>query len=463
MKVILINPLSEFVSKDIMPPLGLAWIAAVLEKNNVSVRIIDALAERKDLENVAHEVEGYRPDIVGITCVTHTRHEVFRTANIIKETCPDATIVIGGPHVTFTAEDSLRNVHSVDVIVRGEGEVTFLELLRALEAGTDLTKVKGISFRNRENIIHNPPRPFMEDLDSLPFPARHLLPMGKYDFKIPLTKVRATNVLGSRGCPMGCIYCSTSTMWGKRIRMRSPSNILDEIEQIVEEYGIKGIYFFDDTFTFHKRRTIEICDEIMRRGLDLTWFCESRVDVVDYELLTKMKEAGCKIISFGIESGSQRMLDTIKKKASVEQSINAINLCKKVGIKSKAFFMYSLPGELPQDIEATTRLALDLSPDISVSGMCDIRPGTELEDIAKEKNIIPDEFSWAKERSLPPKFRQKELPEEAIREIKRRVAVEYFLHRPVPLLKWVIKENIKLIPRLSELFSILISIIRGKY
>jgi len=252
-------------------------------------------------------------------------------------------------------------------------------------------------------------------------------------------------------------------MWGKRIRMRSSSNVTDEIAQIMEEHGIKGIYFFDDTFTFHKRRTIEICDEIIRRGFDLAWFCESRVDVVDHELLTGMKKAGCKIISFGLESGSQRVLDTTKKKISVAQSINAINLCKKVGIKSKAFFMHSVPGELPQDIEATARLALDLSPDISVFGMCDIRPGTKLEDIAKEKNIIPDEFSWAKEASLTPKFRQKELPEETIMKIKRRVAVEYFRHRPVYLLKWVMNENIRLIPRLRELVSIFISVIRGKY
>lgn len=461
MKVMLINPMTRFVTKDIMPPLGLAWLAAVLEQNSISVEILDALVERKDLETVANKVKKTCPDIVGITCVTATRSDAFKTADKIRVTCPNATVVIGGPHVTFTAEDTLRNIQSVDIIVRGEGEATFLELVKALESGTDLTEVKGISFRSEGNIIHNPPRPFIEDIDSLPFPARHLLPMEKYDFRIPFTDVKATNVLSGRGCPFGCIYCSTSTMWGKTIRMRSPSNVVDEIEQIVKEYGIRGIYFFDDTFTFHKRRTIEICDEIIERGLDLVWFCESRVDVIDEELLTKMKKAGCKIIAFGIESGSQRVLDIIKKKITVDQSIKATNLCKKVGIKTKSFFIYGLPGELPQDMEATFRFAYGLNSDIKIPGMCEIRPGTELEAIAKEENVIPDGFSWAKEGDFVPKFKQKELLDEEVARIQRKVMRWYFLN-PSHVFKRLIERNIKLIPDLRKIVSVYISLIRER-
>ncbi|MFC2051608.1 B12-binding domain-containing radical SAM protein [Chloroflexota bacterium] len=454
----LINPLSKFVNKDIMPPLGLAWLAVALEQNSISVEILDALVERKDLETVSNDVKKTCPDIVGITCVTATRSDAFKMADKIRGTYSSTTIVMGGPHVTFTAEDTLQNIQSVDIIVRGEGEVTFVELVKALESGKDLTQVKGISFRSGENIIHNPSRPFIEDLDSLPFPARHLLPMEKYDFTIPFSNVKATNVMSGRGCPIGCIYCSTSAMWGKKIRVRSPSHVVDEIEQIVKEYGIKGIYFFDDTFTFHKRRTTEICDEIIQRGLDLTWFCESRVDDVDEELLTKMKKAGCKIITFGIESGSQRVLDIIKKKTTIAQSINAINLCKKVGIKSKSFFIYGVPGELLQDMEATIRLVYGLNSDVKIPGMCEIRPGTELEFTAKELNIMPDGFSWAKEGDLVPKFGQQEPLDKQRAMIQRKVWREH-LFNPTYVLKRLIELNIKILPRLRQIVSAYISII----
>lgn len=450
MKVLFINPLTKYATKDIMPPLGLAWLAAVLEENDIPVQIIDALIEKKNLETLSKDVEKYGPDLIGITCVTHMRYDAFKTADMVKEALPDTTVVMGGPHVTFTAEDTLKNIRSVDIIVRGEGEITFPELIEVSETNGNLTGIKGISFRSGGKIIHNPNRPFIEDLDSLPFPARHLLPMEKYEFKIPFTDVRATNVLSSRGCPFGCTYCSTSTMWGKRIRMRSPSNIVDEIEQITKKYGIKGIYFFDDTFTFQKSRTISVCNEIIDRGLDVTWLCESRADVVDRELLTKMKEAGCKVITFGLESGSQRMLNNIKKSIRINQSINAINLCREVGIKSKAFFMYSLPGETPEELEATIRFAYDLNPDVFPFGMCEIRPGTEVEDIARRENIIPQGYSWAKEANVVPKFRQKNLPEEEIDKIFKNVKREYYL-KPSYILKRL--THIKDIATLKEYVS----------
>ena len=462
MKVMLINPLTRFVTKDIMPPLGLGWLAAVLEQNQISVSIIDALAERMDLETVVNKVKQNSPDIIGITCVTHMRKDAFDTADRIKQTCPKTTIIIGGPHVTFTAEDTLANIQSVDIIVRGEGEITFLELVKALESGTNYSDIKGISFRSGQNIIHNPPRPFIENLDELPFPARHLFPMDKYDFKIPFSNVRATNVLSGRGCPIGCIYCSTTNMWGKIIRVRSPKNVVDEIEKIVKECGIRGIYFFDDTFTFHRARVIQICDEIIARALDLTWFCESRVDVVDEELLYKMKKAGCKIVALGVESGSQRVLDIINKKISVSQSITAINLCKKVGLKSKAFFMYGIPGELPQDIEATFRLAYGLIPDEQIVGICEIRPGTEVEDIAREKNLLPEGFSWAKTGELLPKYQQDELFQQEVAKIQSKVRREYLL-KPGYALKLLLKKNFRLIPYLGRIASLYLSMIRKKY
>lgn len=449
MKVLLINPLTKFVWKDTMPPLGLAYLAAVLEQNSIGVGIIDALVERKGPGVVAEEVKKIHPDIVGIYCATEMRHDAFQTAYTIKQSCPEATIVMGGPHVTFAAEDTLENIQSVDIIVRGEGEDTFLELIKALEYGKDLTLIEGISFRDKDNIIHNSPRPFIQNLDALPFPARRLLPMDKYDFQIPFSKMRATNVISGRGCPIGCIYCSTSIMWGKRIRVRSPQNVVDEIEHVVKEYGIKGIYFLDDTFTFYKQRTMEICDEIINSNLGLTFFCESRVDSVDEELFQKMKQAGCKIIAFGIESGSQRVLDTMKKKIDISQAINAVHLCNKARIKSKTFFMYGLPEELPEEIESTYKLIYNLNSDVKVAGICKIRPGTELESIAKKKKVLPDGFSWANEPEPALRYNQNERFDEEVAKIIMKVRRELFF-KPAYIWRQLIDQNIKLLPYLAR-------------
>jgi len=458
LKVLLVNPMTKSVTKDIMPPLGLAWLAAVLEQNSINVSIIDALVERKDAETVAGEIGKACPDIVGIYCGTDMRNDAFQVANNIRKTGSGATIVMGGPHVTFAAEDTLQNVPSVDIIVRGEGEETFAELVKALNSGKELAGIRGVSFRNGKEIIHNLPRPFIEDLDALPTPARHLLPMDKYDFRIPFSRVRATSVLTGRGCPIGCIYCSTSFMWGRRIRVRSPQNVADEIEHIVKEYGIKGVYFFDDTFTFYKKRTMEICDEIIERNLGLTWFCESRVDSVDEELFRKMKQAGCKIIAFGLESGSQKMLDIMKKKISVPQSINAIQLCNKVGIKTKSFFMYGLPGELPEDIESTWRLLYGLNSDIKVTGICKIRPGTELEAMAKEESVLPKGFSWAKEAEVVPKYNQNERLDDEVAGVRAKVRRELFF-QPAYILRQLKERNIRLLPHLAKILYLYISML----
>lgn len=441
-----------------MPPLGLAWLAAVLEQKGINVNIIDALVERKNAEAVAGEARKAYPDIVGIYCGTDIRRDAFQVAHSIRKICPEVYIVMGGPHVTFAAEDTLQNVPSVDIIVRGEGEETFTELVNVLDAGKNLAQVKGISFRDGKNIIHNLPRPFIENLDVLPLPARHLLPMDKYNFRIPFSRVRATSVLSGRGCPIGCIYCSTSFLWGRRIRVRSPRNVVDEIEHIVNEYGIKGIYFFDDTLTFHKQRAMEVCDEMIERNLGLTWFCESRVDIVDEKLFLKMKQAGCRIIAFGVESGSQRVLDNMKKKISVSQSINAINLCNKAGMKSKSFFMYGLPGELPEDIEATFRLLYGLNSDIKVMGICKVRPGTELEAIAREENVLPDGFSWATEAELVPKYSQNKYLDEEVVRIKTKVRRELFF-KPTYILRQLKERNIRLLPHLANILYLYVSML----
>jgi radical SAM superfamily enzyme YgiQ (UPF0313 family) len=379
------------------PPLGLAYLAATLEQHGFKVRIIDAFVHKYGWEKLATEIKGYSPNIVGITCTTFTRFEGFKTAKLVKEILPDALVVMGGPHVSFTAEDTLQNIPEIDVVVRGEGELTLLELTKAFNDGRDFKDIKGISFRTRDgSIVHNEARPFIENLDLLPWPARHLLPMSEYGLTIPFTKTKATTVLTSRGCPIGCIFCSSSAYWGKRVRYRTVKNVVDEIEEVMEKYKLKGIYFEDDVFTINRKRVIELCNEIRKRKTDILWCCEARADNLDQELLSHMKTAGCAAISIGVETCAQKILKNVKKMITIQQVINAVKMAKKAGIKVHLFFMYGLPGESYKDLVSTIRFQYELEPDSASWSFTTIYPGTELEQIARFQGIIPPNFSWAR-------------------------------------------------------------------
>jgi anaerobic magnesium-protoporphyrin IX monomethyl ester cyclase len=242
MNVMLVFPPQGFTSKDVMPHLGLAYLAAVLEKNDIQVEILDAQVEKLSRTDLKKKYLHSKPDIVGITSLTEMRFESFEAAKIAKKSLPESTVIMGGPHASLAAHDTLLNVPSVDIIVRGEGEYTFLETCKTLENKGDLESVKGISYRcDGGEIIHNDHRQLIKNLDILPFPAYHLLSIEKYNFKLNVPhvgKLSALNVITSRGCPIGCAFCATSKMLGKKWRARSPSNVLEELEYLIDTYGI---------------------------------------------------------------------------------------------------------------------------------------------------------------------------------------------------------------------------------
>jgi len=460
MKIALIFPPNIYQTKQSMPPLGIAWLAAVLRQNGFKdIVLIDSMANRYSNEQIVDLLKKEGPDLIGISFGTQIRFSAFDLARLIKKDFPKVPIVAGGPHPTLTSQDTLENIPEIDIIVRGEGEISFLNLVKNIELGKDFSGVKGISFRNKNGeIVHNPPESPIHDLDSLPLPARDLLPIEKYDKTTTLSNKRTLNIMTSRGCPYWCVYCSTSEQWGHQIRHRSPKNVVDEIELILKEYPfIEGIRFFDDVLTMDKKRVLLICDEIIKRKIDFVWECEVRANTVDEEIITAMKKAGCEFIDLGIESGSDRILKNIKKGITVEQAIEAAKIIKKAGIGLKAFFMHGLPGETYEDIKKTVFLSRYLYYNLGVEGTTQgvsiIYPGTTLEAMAKEMGTLPKDFSWAKyyerDRSYPPLdpcifmpvFEQPNLTYEQIYSYVKRAKFAYFLRHPFNLLRTVLKHR----------------------
>jgi len=384
-----------------MPSLGVGYLASSLEQDGHEVHIIDAHVENLSWGRLRERLKKISPSVVGFSFTTENRFEAFRLIEQVKKAFPQVITIAGGPHVTPTAIDSLENIPSLDLVVRGEGEATMAELAHYLEKGKDYSEVLGLSYRRNGEVRNNPPRPFIEDLDSLPFPAWHLMPWDKYNFIIEVPgkgKVKHANIMTSRGCPFSCNFCATQNSWGRKFRARSPENILQEIKLLVANYGVRGIWFFDDAFTPNRQRVWDICEALIEAKLNLSWFCEVRVDTVDKELLQKMKEAGCYCVAFGVESGSQRILDqVIGKKISLQQVKDVTQWCNELGIKTNPFFIFSHPEETEEDIEQTMKMMRSWPPnsDISLS-LLHIYPGTRLEATAREKGILPSDFSWAK-------------------------------------------------------------------
>jgi len=423
MRVCLINPPriqpKVWGKPNVFPPISLAYVAAVLEKAH-EVCIIDAPTEgwrnleeidgtkyRVGLSNeeIAARIKQWSPDVVGIEIpFSGWAKTAFGVALATKSFNKKTVTVLSGQHPTARPEACLSNPN-VDFVVIGEQENTIFELVGALEQGRqDLKKINGIAFIKNGKPVITPSRPVIENLDSLPFPARHLLPMEEYYVAVKENPLRGvirkpwTIVITSRGCPHKCVFCSNCLVWGKKWRGRSPENVVDELEQVVKTYQVKQIDFADDNMTLDKKRMESICDLIVKRGLRIEWFTPNgiRADTLDEKLLTKMKKAGCKKIRIAPESGVQRVVDQIIKKnldlKSVEQ---AVILCKKVGIKVGCFFVIGLIGETKADIEETIRFAYKLrklGADSFIFSIATPVYGTELYEQAKRGGFLRDGF-----------------------------------------------------------------------
>ncbi|MBI4287973.1 MAG: radical SAM protein [Chloroflexi bacterium] len=363
MKVLLINPnyvtqvYGEETLDYLVAPLGLAYVAAVLKRDGVDVSLLEANALGLGMDDIEKEIKRQKPDLVGITGTTPLIARVEEIARRAKSADKGIKVVVGGPHATILPQEVLKS-QNIDFCVRGEGEITALELVKALEKGGDFGAILGLGFKSNGQIHLNDSRPLIKELDSLPFPARELLPMEKYIFPLPTGAVaRFTNLISSRGCPYLCTFCGQHNIWTRLVRFRSPKNVVDEIQAVKDKYGVAFVGFTDSNFPLNRKITMDICDEMAARGIKIKWACGSRVDLVDQELLRKMHKAGCQQINFGVESGNAEILKGYKKGITIDQAKTAIKQAKKAGLKVYTYFMVGGPGETRETAEETIKLA----------------------------------------------------------------------------------------------------------
>jgi radical SAM superfamily enzyme YgiQ (UPF0313 family) len=391
MRVLLINPYYP-ISETPSPPLGLAYLGAALEQAGVQVKILDYVVypyRRQDLESV---LKKFRPHVAGATAVSMTFNHARQILSDVKAVDPEILTVMGGPHVTFCAQETLETFAGLDAVVIGEGEQTIVELLGAVKSDLDFDTVNGIAYRAGSKILTTAKRKRVKDLDALPFPARHLIPLGRYralGMPISLTT--------SRGCPHKCIFCVGRKMGGAKVRYHSPARVATEL-QYLANLKFHQINIADDLFTANHHHCLAVCEEILKRKLKINWASFARVDTVSEKLLSKMKAAGCKAVSFGIESANPTILNTIKKGISVQQVRDAIRLCRQVGISAYASFILGLPGETPQTMKETAEFAANLQQEGLAYGFHILAPfpGTEVRAQSNRLGIRILTDDWSK-------------------------------------------------------------------
>ena len=425
MKVTLVNPPYPPSAHSHPPfiPLGIAYLGAVAEKAGHEVTVVDCQAEKLDYQAFRNRIQQVPSDIVGVTATTLLYKSALQILTIAKDAHPQAVTMIGGSHASFWDENALKECASLDIVVRREGEMTFLELLQKLTEKKTPAGVLGSTFRAKDGTItRNPDRPFIEDLDQLPFPAHHLLPlnafhrMGKTIF--PLTT--------SRGCVYWCDFCSTVRMFGRGYRMRSPKNVVDEMEMLHSKYGESQFTFYDDAFTVSRERVVKICEELKARKLRVNWDCETRVDMVDKALLETMRNAGCMAVWFGVESGSQKILGAMNKKIKLDQTRYAYKTAHDLGLMTVASTVIGFPGETEETAWETIDFIMELNPDDIGFYVATPYPGTPMYDLVKQKGWLRI-TDFNKYDTATPTFETPWLRMERIREIRYKAHQKFYL------------------------------------
>ena len=343
-------PLEEFPS----PPLGISYVAAAFEKAGCDVRIFDYIISSYSREKLTRQLADFQPDAVGAGSVTMNFYDAQRILHDVKDINPDILTMMGGPHVSFTVEETLRTYPEIDVIFIGEADDTIIEFAPLMKQKNKWRSIPGIAFREADHVVSNGRRDFIVDVDRIPLPARRLLPISRYRaFGFPVSMITG------RGCPHGCIFCLGRKMVGSKVRRRSPGLVLDEVEQIMG-LGFDRMNIADDLFASDTGRVKEICNGIKERNLKFAWSAFARVDTVNQEMFDAMADAGCDSISFGVESGCPEMLKRVRKGIKLEQAKSAVRMCKQSGMLAHASFMVGLPGETKDTLKRTDAFARSL-------------------------------------------------------------------------------------------------------
>lgn len=385
MRVLLVNPsypFEEFPRLLVTVP----YLAGALRSDGHEVEILDLLLARTTRERVAACMQRFRPQLVGITSVTLNHHIANRIGEWVRECDPEVPLVMGGPHVSFEIEDSFRALPALDYVGIGEGEHTIVELARALEKrpGEDVRDVRGLAVRDGDRVRRTAPRPLEDDLDELAPPARDLMPLSRY-----LAFDSHASVVTSRGCPYECVFCSAPAWTGRKVRYRTPGLCVDEMEELAAA-GFTEITIEDDLFTLYRRHFLAVCGELERRNTGLRWNAFSRVDTISPEIVETMARAGCQAICFGVESGSQELLDLAKKRSDLAKVREAMRMTQAVGISALASFIIGLPGETETTLRQTVAFAESLREEFgSLYGFHILAPfpGTEVRERAADLGL----------------------------------------------------------------------------
>jgi len=427
MKVTLVNPPypPSVHSHPPFIPLGLAYLGAVAEQAGHEVTVIDCQAEKLTYDDFRQKLASVPSDVIGVTATTLLYKSAMRLVDISREVYPSCVTVLGGSHGTFWDENALKEYNSLDMVVRREGETTFIELLEKIKAGAKFNDVLGVTFRTKDGkIVRNAERPFLENLDDLPFPAHHLLPleslrrMGKVLFPL----------MTSRGCVFWCDFCSTVRMFGRGYRWRSAKNVVDEMELVHKNYGVDQVTFYDDAFSVNRERVFQICEELHRRKLELIWDCGTRVDMVDRELLKTMHDAGCIAVWMGVESGSETILGKMNKKIKLDQTRAAFKTANQVGLMTIGNVVLGFPGETEQTAWETIRFVKQLNLDDVGFYVATPYPGTPMYEQVKANGWLRV-TDFDKYDTAGPTFETPYLSMEKLAEIRHK-AYEQFYLRP---------------------------------
>jgi anaerobic magnesium-protoporphyrin IX monomethyl ester cyclase len=427
LNIALVNP--PQYTRYPQPPLGLALIAAVLEKAGYKVTLLDANALNLQPEDVPSLISG--ADVVGLTAMTPTIFTAFRIAHFIKQSNPDLKIIMGGAHATMLPEETMNSTSDIDIIIRGEGEESIFEVLHALESKQSIENIAGITFRKNADIMSTSSRTSCVNMDTLPFPAYHLLPRSKYRPHPPhgISSPFAA-VVTSRGCPYHCAYCS-KPVFGSTFRSQSPDKVVDELKYLKERFSVKEVAFYDDSFTLDKKRVHSICDKIVSSKVKISWTCETRVNLVDRELLLHMKRAGCYAIAYGIESAAPEVIKMLHKDTTIPQVEEAVRLSREMGLQVVGYFMIGSPSETPDTIRQTIGFAKKLKVDFAQFAVTTPFPGTELYDMymRERQDKIPwDSFVYAgTDNSTTPVFESDKLSRADLKIWLKKAYREFYL------------------------------------
>ena len=454
-KVFLIRPQIDYTqmfgrastTAPSMVPLNLLYLSAYLESKKIPVKILDGQVNDLREQGLIRVIKQFNPNIVGISCHTPLVYPAHQIAKTVKRFCPQITVIMGGPHPSILPEGTIAD-ENVDIVVRGEGEITLFELVKAIESGANLNSILGITYRDNGKIVTNPDRPLTTDLDSLPLPSRHLIPIREYHPQADIYyRSPSTIMITSRGCPYKCIFCASRRISGHKYRVRSPEKVIEEIDILVNQYGIRNIGIADDNFIVNRKRTEQICDIIIREGYNrrMDWSCALRADGVDVPLLKKMRTAGCRCICVGIETGSQRLMGILNKHLKLEKVEEGVKMMRKAGIKVRGTFLLGVPSETKEETLQTINFAKKLNLDFAKFNIITPYPGTELYEMAKKRGLVGDTtwsrlipgigFSEAEPVFVPEGRDPKEL------KARQRGAVRSFYLRPRPL--WNLVSNIR--------------------